>query len=204
MLGKKIGIEFNQILVDLLKGEQNKPEFVALNPEHTVPTIVDHETGLVLWESRAILSYLVDKYAPGNSVYPQDPVKRAHVDRWLYFDCGTLMPAGRDIIRPLIFAGKEPEAEKLAVLDEKLKLMDTLLVKDGKKFVAGDELTIADLALVASLDMPVYLIGLDLSKHPNVHAWYERVKQTAEGYEEICGAVMKGFKAKIDEKNAGK
>jgi len=202
LLARRIGLQVNPILVDLRKGEHKEPKFMAINPEHTVPTIVDHETGLTLWDSHAIMCYLVDKYAPGNPVYPQDVVARARVHRWLYFDCGSLVPAMAGIVRPLIFQNKQPSDEALQALDDKLSMMNTLLAKEGSKFAAGDDLTIADLALCVTLDMPVFLISLDISKHKNVHDWYNRVKEEASGYEEICASVMQAFRGKLDERNA--
>ena len=59
-----------------------------INPAHLIPTIVDD--GFVLWESRAIMQYLCNKYAPDNTLYPKDPQKRAIVDRWLNFDISLL------------------------------------------------------------------------------------------------------------------
>ena len=84
MAFKQLNLEFNPHTVDLRAGEQLKPEFLKINPAHTVPTIVDGD--LSLWESRAILQYLFNKYAPKSSLYPSDPKKRAIVDRALNFD----------------------------------------------------------------------------------------------------------------------
>lgn len=59
-----------------------------LNPQHTIPTLVDGN--LNLWESRAIIAYLVEKYGKTDSLYPKDPAKRAVVNQRMYFDMGTL------------------------------------------------------------------------------------------------------------------
>ena len=59
-------------------------KFLQINPIHSIPTIVDD--GFALWESRAILRYLCNKYAPDSTLYPKEPQKRAIVDRWLDFD----------------------------------------------------------------------------------------------------------------------
>ena len=68
--------------------EQIKNKFFQVNSVHTAPTIVDGD--FKLWESRAIMTYLCNQYAPDSSLYPKDPKERASVDRWLQFDLGTL------------------------------------------------------------------------------------------------------------------
>ena len=57
---------------------------MKLNPAHCIPTLVEGDFSL--WESRAILQYLVNKYAPNSPLYPNDPKKRAVIDRTLNFD----------------------------------------------------------------------------------------------------------------------
>lgn len=66
-----------------------------MNPCHTLPVIDDD--GFVLWESRSIMQYLCNQYAPDSTLYPRDFAKRATVDRLLYFDLKTLSHAVRAI-----------------------------------------------------------------------------------------------------------
>src|SRR6185369_15946086 len=70
---------YNLKVLSFQSQDTRKPEFVALNPRHTVPTIVDD--GYALWESIAILEYLDEKYATGTKLYPGDVKARARIQR---------------------------------------------------------------------------------------------------------------------------
>lgn len=61
-----------------------------------MPTLVDN--GKVLWDSHAISTYLIGKYAKDDSLYPKDLYQRALIDQRLYFDCGVLFNAGKAIV----------------------------------------------------------------------------------------------------------
>lgn len=93
---KHLGIEVNPKEVDLLNGGTRTPEYLKLNPSHTVPTMDDN--GFVLFESRAILAYLVNKYAPNHPIYPEEPQARATIDKVLFFDASSIFPAIRAIV----------------------------------------------------------------------------------------------------------
>lgn len=65
-----------------------KPEFLKLNPSHTIPVLDDN--GVIISDSHAINSYLADKYGKNDSLYPKDLVARSRVNEKLYFDTGFL------------------------------------------------------------------------------------------------------------------
>jgi len=200
MLMKQLNIPHNVKILDLMKGEQNNPEFVAINPQHCVPTIVDTETGFALWESRAILAYLCNKFAPGNALYPSDPEQRAVVDKMLYFDIGTLYKALAEAFYPIMFQGaKEQDADKAKAFRDKLELLDGFLAKN--KYVAGDQLTIADLSIVASITF-VRVVEYDLSEFKNLTAWIEKLSKELPNFAEINDEPINAFKAWYKEKKA--
>uniref|UniRef100_A0A1B0F0C7 glutathione transferase n=1 Tax=Phlebotomus papatasi TaxID=29031 RepID=A0A1B0F0C7_PHLPP len=169
--------------LDLLKQAQLAPEFVKINPQHTVPTIDDN--GFVLWESRAIVSYLVSAKAPGSSLYPTDVKKRALVDARLYLDQSLQLVMSSAVY--VIFTG---EATKIPV-DKKQKLFQILehfnTFLEGKKYAAGDELTVADLALLGTIST-LYELGANVSKYTNIDAWYKRLESIPGHHENLEGA----------------
>jgi glutathione S-transferase len=89
-----LGIELELKNVDLAKGEHRRPEYLQLNPLHTVPTLIDGET--IITDSHAINAYLVRKYSSDDKLYPRDHSKRALVDQRLHFDTGILFNSFRN------------------------------------------------------------------------------------------------------------
>lgn len=96
ILAKHLSIEVNLVKTSPLEGETKTEEYLKLNPSHTVPTLVDGD--FALFESRAILGYLVTKYAPGNEIYPSEAQARAKVDKVLFFDAASFYPAVKAIL----------------------------------------------------------------------------------------------------------
>lgn len=70
-----------------MEGEHKSEEFLQINPQHTVPTVVDD--GFVMAESRAINAYLVDAHKPDDTTYPADPKARFIIDHRLFFDASV-------------------------------------------------------------------------------------------------------------------
>lgn len=142
------------------------------------------------------MAYLVDKYAPGHEMYPRDVVKRAAIEKWLYFDCGTIVPSSRPLLKPIL-SGEKASEEAGSQFHESLKIVEQMLTKQGTKFVTGDSMTIADLDLLIATDFPVNLADVDLSPYPSLHKWYNMMTTDLPYYEEISGQHIRKLKEKL-------
>lgn len=173
MTCRKLGIEAEYKFVDLMTGEQNKPEFVEMNPEHCVPTIKDGD--FVLWESRAIVQYLMDKYAPDSDLYPKDVEKRANVNKMLYQDMGIVYKGIGSYVYPRAFENKESSPEEMETMFQRLEDH----VFKNKDFVACDHLTIADLFIVASITF-TEIVGYKFphDRFPKLGAWLKKLTES--------------------------
>ena len=173
-----LGAPFERVHVDYFKAEQKSPEYLALNPNASVPTLVDGD--MVLWESNAILQYVADKLGK-EAFYPRDLKVRADINRWLLWESSSWFPSCyvflvENCVKPLL--GGQPDP---AVLDAQAAqfhklagILDARLAKSP--WIAGQGPTIADIALAA----PMHLHGwqrLPIGDHPNLLRWMtERVE----------------------------
>eukprot|EP00088_Acartia_fossae_P009531 TRINITY_DN14637_c0_g1_i1.p1 TRINITY_DN14637_c0_g1~~TRINITY_DN14637_c0_g1_i1.p1 ORF type:complete len:232 (+),score=16.15 TRINITY_DN14637_c0_g1_i1:88-783(+) len=184
---KELELDVDLHKVDIYqKFEQRKPWFMKMNPQHTVPTITDRDTGLVLWESRAILQYLANKYGDGKaSLYPRDPDLRATVDRILFFDLGCLSKSIVDYFNPQVLAGEDADEVKGNALKQALEYLDLFLQET--RYVAGETLTIADLSVLGSITQ-LESMDFRIKAYGNVFKWVERLKLELPYYED-CNLV---------------
>lgn len=150
------------------------PEFLKLNPLHTIPVLADG--GVTVVDSHVICGYLVDKYASNDSLYPKDNSKRRQIDSILYYNCGHLFPRGRLMVEPVLFQGADhiPE-EKISYMQAAYDGLEKCLA--NSKFVCGDQLTIADLCCIATVSTIMLLAPIPDHCYPNVKAWIERLTQ---------------------------
>ena len=156
------------------------PEFLALNPNAQVPVII--EDGFVLWESNAILRYLAQQH--GSDLLPRDPHRRALVEQWLGWQAVDLNAQWGYAVNALVrktpgYDDPARIAASIAGWNARMEILDRQLEKTGS-FVAGEEFSIADIALGLSvhrwLETPFENPSL-----PQVVQYYERVKERRAG-----------------------
>jgi len=194
LVAKHIGVPLELHEVDLATGQHLKPEFLKLNPQHTLPTMVDGD--LSMGESRAICAYLVNKYAPGHALYPTCSRKRALIDRFLYFDVGTLYLAFAEFFYPKLFYGKEPEPEKAQKVKDALGFLQEYL--GDKDFLTGGEPSLADLSIGCSLTV-LECTGYGFPGYPKVEAYYKRITKLPH-WHEVNDKGITGFKQFVESK----
>ena len=182
-----LGSNVDEKVVDFSKGEHKSPEYLALNPNGAVPTLVDGD--FVLTESRAIMQYLASK-KPESGLLPRDEASRADVTRWQFWDAAHFSPAlgtlaFEKIIKGMMGMGEPDNAKVGEALANFRRFAAVLNLRlDGKAYVVGNALTIADLTLASSL---MYSSQTDapVSEFSNVESWFSRMtaldgwKQTA-------------------------
>ncbi|XP_044737252.1 glutathione S-transferase 1-like [Chrysoperla carnea] len=195
LTAKAIDLDIEFVPVNLLAGEHLTPEFKKMNPQHTVPTLDDD--GFYLWDSHAIATYLVSKYAKNDSLYPKDLKKRAVVDRLLHFDSGIVFPRARGAFFPILFLNEKtiPE-EKKAAIYEAYDFLESFF--DGNSWIAGNELTVADLCIIPAVTTLGGIFPIEKSKYPKLLAWIEKCK-TLPYFAECNNPGNDGLVAKLKE-----
>ncbi len=173
----QLGIPLELELVDLAKGGQRAPDYLAINPTGRSPTLVDGD--FKLWETTAIIQYLAG--LKPNGLWPDDLRVRADIMRWQSW---TLSHWEKDSCVPLVLErfvkatlGMGPPdetvvARSLENFARDAKLLDAHL--NGRRYLVGDTLTLADFTVAGPL---VYAepAGMPLSDYPKLADWFGRI-----------------------------
>lgn len=177
---EELGAEYRLIKLDLNKGEQKRPAFLALNPNGRIPVLVDlegpGEEPLSMGESGAILLYLAQKYG---ALLPHDPREYQRAMEYLFLQAAGVGPmfgqAGW-------FLRSAPEPVPLAIeryRNESLRLTGLLEARLAEEpWLAGSNYTIADIMHFSWLRIAEYA-GVDLNQFPHVRAWIDRISARA-------------------------
>lgn len=174
ILLEELGVEYTTHPINITAGEQFAPDFLKIAPNNRIPAIVDHETGMHLMETGAIMLYLADKYkkfqCQGDEYW--------RMVEWLMWQMGGLGPMLGQAHHFLKFnKGKSAYAEERYAAETR-RLYGVLEARlSGRQYIAGDnqgEYSIADMACWPWVSRFEWQ-EIDLSGFPNVKDWYVRI-----------------------------
>jgi glutathione S-transferase len=169
---------FKMVLINPGSSGENgsrHPSYLAKNPGGTIPCIEEPDTGFTLGEAHAILTYLCRKHG-WDDVYPANEHARAKVDWYLHYHHRNVRDASVGLVAPRIRKDLNiPEWVQQSAqrtLTNALNTLDTYLLANNK-FLAGDNMTIADLAAYVEIGQlrPEFTNVFDMSAFPNVQRW---------------------------------
>jgi GST-like protein len=174
---EEAGLPYRIVPVNISKGDQFKPDFLAISPNNRIPAIVDHEpvgggTPISVFESGAILLYLAEKTG---RFLPADPLGRVEVTQWLFWQMAGLGPmAGQNHH----FSNYAPEKLPYAInryVSETSRLYGVLNKRlADRPFVAGTY-SIADMAAYPWI-VPYKNQGQSLDDFPHLKRWFEAIR----------------------------
>ena len=171
---EELGLPYTLRVLDLAKGEQKTPAFLAINPNGRIPAIIDHEAGgFAVFESGAILIYLAEKTG---RLMPSDVQGRSRVIQWLMFQMGG---GGPMMGQANVFFRYFPEKIQPAIDRYQGESKRLLTVLDGHlkdhEYLAGDY-SIADIANWAWVRTHRWS-GVDVSDLPHLQRWLDAIRQ---------------------------
>jgi glutathione S-transferase len=201
------GLAFDEVKLNLLAGDQLKPDYLKLNPHGVVPTL-DHDGAIVI-DSNVITEYL-DEVEPEQSFTPEDPVKRARMRTLMHFidempaaavrvptfnlaflpsfqkmpreqfvAFAESKPLRREFMLAMGQTGfpKEEMDAALARLRRSYERMDREIEKSGGPWLLGKEITLADVAVMPALVRMDDLGLADWQDLPRVVAWFDNIRK---------------------------
>lgn len=174
----ELAVPLEIVEIDLRGGGNRTPEFLALNPNAKVPVLQDGD--FVLWESRAICTYLAG-LKPAAGLLPADPKSRAIVDQWSYWQAVHLSPVLQKLAFEVVLKEKfgmgSPDAAVVEAERKNVAQLLSVLEKglEGKDWIAGS-LSVADFYLASTFVLRGPS-GISLDAYPNTAAWIARLEK---------------------------
>ena len=171
---EEIGLAYKAISVNIVEGEQHDPEFLKISPNNKIPAMVDHEVGISMMESGAILLYLAEK---SGRLMPSTTNARWEAMQWLMMQMGSVGPMlGQTHHFHFFNPGKSPFAET-RYLKETARIYSVLNKRlRDVPYLAGREYSIADVATwpwIARFERH----GIDWSDSPSLKRWYLEIAE---------------------------
>jgi glutathione S-transferase len=187
---RELDLPYHRIDAGMAFGKNDKPEYLAMNPNGRVPTLVDGD--YVLWESNSVMRYLNLAYGKESAIYPASPRARAGVDRWLDWTLSTLQPVDRPVFwalvrtppekRDMVAIQKDADAEAV-----QWRIVDAQLAT--RRFIEGDDFTIADIALGTYARRWFGVEGITKPNLPNLERWFAQFAERP-GFQQFIAPPM--------------
>ena len=171
ILLEELKLDYQVVPINISNKEQFTEEFLALSPNNKIPAIYDHDTGISLMESGAIMIYLAEK---ANQLLSKDLRKRIKVIEWLMWQKAGFGPMLGQAHHFLHYnKGKAPYAEE-RYRSEANRLYSILNKQLSKSLFVVEDYSIADIAIWPWVSRYEWQ-EINLSEFPNVRSWYKRI-----------------------------
>jgi glutathione S-transferase len=174
----ELDLPFRRIDAGMQYGRNTEADYLAMNPNGRVPTLVDGD--YVLWESNSIMRYLCMAYGANAPIYPDAPRHRAAIDRWLDWTLSTVQPVDRPVFwglvrtpvekRDMVQIQKDADAEA-----EVWKVADRALAT--RTYIEGEAFSIADIALGAYARRWLGVEGIRRPALAHLDRWFARLAE---------------------------
>jgi len=172
----ELDLAYQRIDAGMAFGRNHEPDYLAMNPNGRVPTLVDGD--FVLWESNSIMRYLVLNYGAGSPIYPEAPRRRAGVERWLDWTLSTLQPVERPVFWALVrtpveqrdIAAIQRDADAAAA---QWRIIDHQL--QTRRFIEGETFTLADIAIGAYARRWLGVSGIHKPHFAHLERWFSEL-----------------------------
>ena len=193
---EELGLQYKLVPVNIGQGEQFRPDFLAITPNHRIPAIVDPDgpggKPISLFESGAILIYLAEKHG---RLIPRDPAARYTCLQWLMFQMGGVGPMFGQYGHFHNYAPEKIPYAMIRYANEVRRLHGVLEKRLAQaEYLAGDEYSIADIATFPWLRFPERR-GIDFNEFPAVKRWFASI--------EARPAVQRGFAVLSENQRRG-
>lgn len=173
---EELGIPYHKVKVNLQAGDQKKPEFVKLNPNAKVPTLVEDDSPM--FESLAMIIHLGQKYGRAKGLWPHDEsLEQAQALAWSTWGMATLGSKAFSIYANT--SERYPAEQKNAAqaeaahkdIKQSLQILENHL--QNRLYILGSTFSLADIPVASSIWFASY-VQVDLSEFPNIQEWLKR------------------------------
>jgi glutathione S-transferase len=176
----ELDLPFERVDAGMQYGRTQETDYLAMNPNARVPTLVDGD--YALWESNSIMRYLCLAYRPDTPIYPTEPKRRAAVDRWLDWTLSTVQPVDRPVFWALVRT--PPEKRDMAAIQKSAEAAaEVWRIAEHhlstRRYIEGDSFSLADIAIGAYARRWLGVEGITRPQQPHLERWLSLLRERA-------------------------